>query len=91
MAQQTHPFHYLAAGRDVHEPALIRGALAQKQSLTVTDPTTGRVRNTHPHAEMDREIRAFLQTNPTRRQYDEYLDYLDWRWLHTYWEMGAGR
>jgi len=91
MAQPSHPFHHIATGRDVHHPSRGRGVRGSRQKgvLTVID-SSGRVRRTNPHAEMDREIREFLRRSPTQGQYDDYLDYLDWRWQHTFWESGAG-
>jgi hypothetical protein len=87
----------------VHDPTLVRGVPGRQpivddagaikpggRNLEVREPS-GRVRVTDVHAEIDREIRDFVRTNPTPQQYENFRQYLDWRWQSSYWESGAGQ
>jgi hypothetical protein len=77
---------------DIDHPSEIRGVAGYRQPKTVTvTETSGRVRLTNPHAEMDLEVSRFLQGNPTQAQFEAFKDNMDWRWGHLFWEAGAGR
>ncbi len=94
----AHRLHRIVRGRDIDSPTLTRGLIGDRYRkglfkvgpkrrlpLKVIEPS-GRVRFTNPHKEIDREIAEFLKTNPSSGRFQEFRDYLDWRWQHVYWE-----